>query len=253
MRDFILKNKKYAIISSVVIILLWELSAKTVDNSLKIPSPKETVVAFFTIVNGKYFYLEIFNSLKRVILSFLISLSAGISLGIIAGFVLPIYYLLHPIILIQRAMPTMGVILLSLIWLNREIAPILVGALIIFPIIYSAVVNGIRNIDKKLLEMTKIYEFSRRRKLLHLYLPSIRSSLMSVSAAAISLNIKVSIAAEVLSQPRYAIGTGLQMEKVSLNTAGILAWSAIAIILAGFFEWFVTLLFRIKLKSFKNI
>lgn len=250
MRDYILKNRKFAIISMIAIILIWEILSEIVDNSIKIPTPGETIIAFLDIVRGKYFFVEIFNSLRRVILSFVISFSVGVSLGIIAGFVLPIYYLLHPIVLVQRAMPTMGVILLALIWLSREIAPILVGILIIFPIIYSAVVNGIRNIDKKLLEMTQLYNFSKRRKLFHLYLPSIQSSLMSVSAAAISLNIKVSIAAEVLSQPKYAIGTGFQMEKVSLNTAGVLAWSAIAIVIAGFFEWFITLLFRKKMKIY---
>lgn len=243
MKGYTLKNRRYAILSAVVVLLLWGMIAGIVNNPIKIPSPKETAFAFVTIVKGEYFYIEVVNSLKRILLSFLISLSCGVILGIVSGFVTPIYYLLKPIVLTQRAMPTMGVILLSLIWLNREIAPVLVGILVIFPIIYSAVVNGVRNIDKKLIEMVEIYHFSKKRKLIYLYLPSIRSSLMSVSAAVISLNIKIIIAAEVLSQPKHAIGTGFQIEKVALNTAGVLAWSIVAIILAGFFEWLIETLF----------
>jgi len=240
MKDCILKNRLYTLFSTALVILLWGIFANAVNNSIKIPSPSETVLSFIDIVKSEHFLIEIISSLKRIFLSFIISFFSGIGLGVVAGFVKPVYYLLQPIVLTLRAMPTMGVILLSLIWLNREIAPVLVGILVIFPIIYSSVISGVRNIDKQLLEMTQIYDFGKKKKFIHLYIPSIRSSLVSVSAAAISLNIKVSIAAEVLSQPQYSIGTGFQMEKVALNTAGVLAWSIVAIILAGFSEWLIT-------------
>lgn len=221
--------------------------ASLVDNPVKIPSPLETLKALKIIVTDDVFYIQILTSIKRFLTGFSISLLLGVVLGMLSGFFTPIYYLLKPIVLTQRAVPTMGVILLALIWFNREVAPILVCVLVIFPIIYSAVVSGIRQIDKQLLEMAVIYELSGKRKLRHLYLPSIKSSLLSVASAAIGLNIKINIAAEVLSQPRYAIGTGFQMEKVALNTAGVFAWSIVAILLAGFFEWLIAAGFEKKL------
>lgn len=240
MEHCILNNKRYVQLSTVVVLLLWGIIAYLVDNAIKIPSPYETLLALWEIVTNEFFYIQLLSSMKRFLTGFFISLFLGITLGMLSGFFSPIYYLLKPIVLTQRAVPTMGVILLSLIWFNREIAPILVCVLVIFPIIYSSVVNAIKNIDKHLLEMVEIYELSTKRKLIHLYLPSIRSSLRSVSSAAIGLNIKINIAAEVLSQPRFAIGTGFQMEKVALNTAGVFAWSIIAIILAGIFEWLIS-------------
>ncbi|GAU78870.1 ABC-type nitrate/sulfonate/bicarbonate transport system permease component [Fusibacter sp. 3D3] len=227
-------------------LITWQILASIVDNPIKFPTPIATYFAFVEIVGGQYFIKEIFYTLKRTSIGFIISFMMGVSLGTVAGFCNPIYYFMHPIVSIQRSMPTMGVILLALIWLNREIAPILVGILIAFPIIYSAVVNAVRNIDKQLLEMTQIYQFTKRKKLCHLYYPSVKSSLMAVTSTAIGLNIKVGIAAEVLSQPRFAIGTGLQMEKVALNTAGVLAWSVIAIILSATCEWLISQLFRLS-------
>lgn len=246
MKDSILKNKKYAVLSVAAILLIWAAAAMAVQNSVKIPSPAETAQAFILIISDSNFYRQVLTSLGRILIGFGISFGAALVLGIIAGFVAPVYYLLHPIVLAQRAMPTMGVILLALIWLNREVAPILVGILIIFPIIYGAVVNAIQNIDFKLLEMAQVYRLKPSTRIKHIYLPSIRSALAAVSSAAISLNVKVGIAAEVLSQPRYAIGTGFVMEKAALNTAGVLAWSLVAIMIAGGLELLVKIIFHKK-------
>lgn len=244
MTHYTLKNRKYAIISTVLVIFMWTIIALIVDNSIKIPTPMETLRALKEIVSHEYFYIQLLSSMKRFLIGFGLSLILGVTLGMLSGFFTPIYHLLQPIVLTQRAAPTMGVILLALIWFEREVAPILVCVLVIFPIIYSAVVNSVRHIDKQLLEMTSIYELSRKRKFIHLYLPSIRSSLLSVASAAIGLNIKINLAAEVLSQPKYAIGTGFQMEKAALNTAGVFAWSIVAIALAGFFEYLIKIIFK---------
>lgn len=241
-------NKKYQIISILIILTLWTIFAYVVDNTVKIPSPYETFIELIKIICNDKFLLQVTSTLTRVIISFSIAFVLGLVLGVVSGFNEGVYYLLNPIILILKSMPTMAVILLSLIWLGREISPILVCFLICFPIIYTAVVNGIVNIDKKLLEMTDIYRFTKSNKLKHLYLPSIKSALVTISATSFSLTIKVCIAAEVLSQPKYSMGTGFQMEKVALNTAGVLAWSVIAIVIAGIFELLITKILDRKIK-----
>lgn len=240
MRRCTLKNRRYVLISTAVVLLLWWITATIVNNPLKLPSPQETVLALLEIITSKTFLLQVFATLKRSIIGFAIAFVAGVVLGIAAGVSTPIFYLLKPIVLTQRSVPTMAVILLALIWLSRELAPILVSVLVIFPIIYSAVVNGIRNIDKQLLEMATVYHLSKRRRLIHLYLPSIRSALFAVAAAAISLNLKITIAAEVLSQPGLGIGTGFMIEKSVLNTAGVIAWAIVAILLGALLEFLVS-------------
>lgn len=246
MKGSILKNRGYAVLSTVAVIALWGVIAAWVNHSIKVPSPLETLEALVGILSGPHFYIEILNTLRRVFLGFGVAFVSGVSLGIVAGLVPPVYYLLRPVVLAQRAMPTMGVILLALIWLNREVAPILVGVLVIFPLIYSAVVTGIQSVDPKLVEMATVYRLSRRKRLKHLYIPSIRTALASVASATIGLNVKVTIAAEVLSQPQYAIGTGFQMEKVALNTAGVIAWSIVAILIAGCLQWMIGRLITLR-------
>jgi NitT/TauT family transport system permease protein len=52
-------------------------------------------------------------------------------------------------------------------------------------------------------------------------------------AVALGLNVKVMIAAEVLSQPARGIGTMFQIERARLNTPGVFAWCAIVVGIAA--------------------
>ncbi|WFD08894.1 ABC transporter permease [Tepidibacter hydrothermalis] len=242
MKIAISQNRLYTMISIVSIIVLWKFLYVLLDNPIMIPSPEVTALEFIKIIKSQNFIIIVTATLTRVIIGFLISFISALILGILSGFFKPIYYLLRPIIVIQKATPTMAIILLAIIWLKSELAPILVGFLIIFPIIYSTVIQGIDSVDVKLIEMAKVYKLSRSAVMKNIYIPSIKSSLMSVASSTIGLNLKVIIAAEVLSQPSVSIGTSFQIEKSNLNTAGVFAWALITIIIAGGFDFIIKLL-----------
>ena len=229
-------------ISIVSIIVLWKFLSVWVDNPIMIPSPKITFFEFIKIIRSQNFIIIVTATLTRVIIGFLISFISALILGILSGFFKPIYYLLRPVIVIQKATPTMAIILIAIIWLKAELAPILVGFLIIFPIIYSTVIQGIESVDVKLIEMSKVYKLSRLTVMKDIYIPSIKSSLMSIASSTIGLNLKVIIAAEVLSQPSVSIGTSFQIEKANLNTAGVFAWALISIIIASGFDFIIKVL-----------
>ncbi|AOT69007.1 ABC transporter permease [Geosporobacter ferrireducens] len=241
MKASILKNKKtkellYTTVSIIVLLLFWKIVSIIVDKEILIPSPENTLTEIIRIMRMPDFAASVTNTLKRTLLGFMIALGAGISLGMLGGFSKPVYYLLRPFVLIHKAVPTMAMILLALIWLESERAPILVGFVVIFPVIYENVVQGIRNVDVKLVEMMDIYKINVVNRLKDLYIPSIRSYLYGGMSAAMGLNLKIIIAAEVLSQPKVSMGTHFQIEKANLNTAGVFAWSLITIFLAGILE-----------------
>lgn len=235
-----MRQRSYMGISTAVLVLLWALLAVLVDNPVKMPTPWATFQALNRIILSESFLIEVGTTLRRAMTGFFIALTSALVLGILSGIFKGFYYLMRPIVLMQRAVPTMAVILLALIWMGRVAAPIMVCVVVIFPIIYSAVVNAIREVDGKLLEMAKVYKLTWGQRLRHLYLPSMASSLMAVAGAAISLNLKVTIAAEILGQPGPSMGMGFQLERVAVNTDGILAWSLVAIALGALLEYLVS-------------
>ncbi|WP_207653856.1 ABC transporter permease [Tepidibacter mesophilus] len=249
MKTSISQNRLYTMISILSIIVLWKFLSIWLDNPIMIPSTESTFFEFINIIKSKDFDVIIISTLTRVIIGFSISFILALILGILSVFLKPVYYLLRPIIVIQKATPTMAIILLAIIWLKSESAPILVGFLIIFPIIYSTVIQGIQNVDIKLIEMARIYKLRKIVVIKDIYIPYIMSSLISVASATIGLNLKVIIAAEVLSQPRVSIGTSFQIEKANLNTAGVFAWALVSIIIAGGFDLIIKVVSSYIIKS----
>jgi NitT/TauT family transport system permease protein len=130
----------------------------------------------------------------------------------------------------------MGVILLSLIWLDTEITPIFVSSLIIFPILYRNVLNGIKSLDRGLMEFHRVHNVPRLKQLIFFYIPSLAPFLRSGCVAGLGLGFKAMVTAEVLGQPQTAIGTIFQIERARLNTAAVIGWSIILIILSYVFE-----------------
>lgn len=241
MKASILKNKNfrellYTMLSIIILLIFWKVVSLIIDKEILVPSPEKTFIEIINIIQSAYFIPSLVNTLKRALVGFIMAVGIGIFLGMMGGLFKPIYYLLRPIVLVNKAVPTMAMILLALIWLESEKAPVLVGFVVIFPIIYENVVQGIRNVDVKLIEMMKIYDVSRWDMIKELYIPSMRTYLYGAMTAAMGLNLKIIIAAEVLSQPRISMGTSFQIEKVNLNTAGVFAWSLITIVLAGVLE-----------------
>ena len=101
----------------------------------------------------------------------------------------------------------------------------------VFPVLYDAVLGSINNLDKSILEMANLYKVRKIDKILKIYLPAIKFSLISILSSTISLAFKIVIAGEVYGQPLYGIGAMIQNEKVNFNTRASFAWMIITVII----------------------
>jgi len=238
MINSIMKNKEkiYTVLSILSLLIIWKVLAVVINKSIIVPSPEETFRELVHIIKSPYFLVTVLGTIKRVLLGFFISFMLAMTLSLLAGFNNVIYYLLKPVVTIIKVIPTMGVILLALIWLKSRYATIFVGFLIIFPILYENNLKGIKSVDKNLLEMSKIYEISSFDLIKDIYIPSMKPFILAGINNALSINLKIIIAAEVLSELPNSIGSFLQIEKTALNTPGVFAWCLVALIIGGSFE-----------------
>ncbi|WP_333657100.1 ABC transporter permease [Tissierella praeacuta] len=249
MREYILKDRKPSIISKILIIIIWILLSKFIDNEIIFPTIKSTFVNFIQIIKNPNFITIISYSILRSLIGFIISLFLAIIIGIFSSVSKTIYYLMIPIINFLSSVPTMAIIILAIIWLNNELVPIFVGFIMVFPILYETVLKGILNIDKDIIAMAQIYKVDKLTIIKDIYIPSIFINLSNVSSSTLGINLKMVIAGEVLSQPKYAIGSNLQLQKMYLNTSGIFAWIIIILFIAKLFEY---ILERVKFLCIKS-
>ena len=131
-----------------------------------------------------------------------------------------------------KSTPVASFIILALLWIKRDSLPVFITALIVVPIVWSNVSEGIREVDKSLVEVTKVYKFSPLKKLIKLYVPSVAPFFMAACRSSLGMAWKAGISAEVLSTPEMAIGTELFFSKTYLDTPALFAWTLVVIILS---------------------
>jgi sulfonate transport system permease protein len=112
-------------------------------------------------------------SIRRVLIGFTIGSSIAVFLGVICGYFRFFEKLLDPSIQILRAMPTVALLPMFLIWFGfGEFSKVLLIVLGIIPRTYVITYTGIVNVDKKLLEVARVYNLTKFQTITQIVIPS---------------------------------------------------------------------------------
>lgn len=229
-------------ISGVLLILLvWKAAALAVGSPFLMPPPETAFQRLFAMVPEPGFWRALGATALRSLYGFAISFGSGVLVGAAAGLAAPFRRMVKPFLSVLRAVPVMSVILLGMLWFVTDLVPVFVTFLMVFPLVCANVLEGVLQIDQRLLEMGKVYRLDAWQRIRHIVLPSLIPFLFAAANAGIGMAWKVTIAAEVLCQPRNAVGTGIQYAQLNLEIAEVMAWTAAAVILSGISEFLLGL------------
>lgn len=233
-----MKINKYliSIISILILLIIWKLFALFIGADIILPPPEIVLRSLIKTFISPNFLKIVTSTLIRGLIGFIISFACGIIIGTLAGIFKGFRYFVNPVISFIRSTPVISVILLALIWFKVENVPIFVAFLMAFPIICGNIIEGITTVDRDLIEMANVYKVSFKSKILQIYLPSIVPFIIASASMSIGIIWKVIIAAEVLSQPKWAIGTKLSEARDFLITEEVFAWTVLAIFLSAISE-----------------
>ena len=234
MKRFMQNSPKF--LSMFFFFIIWEGVALYIDNSLLFPRVSEIFLSLKNLVASGDFTLILWNTLRRFFISIVFSLILAIIFSVASYRYEVIGFLLFPFIIFLRAVPTIAIIIVVLIWSSVEKVPIVVGVLILFPILYESILGGIKNVDKNLLKMSKVFKVPTKRVVRDIYIPSIYYSISSNIPSYMGLTFKVIIAGEVLSQESLSIGGEIFINKIYLESSNIFAWIIVVIVLNYFLE-----------------
>jgi len=217
-------------------ILIWHVCSVFINEELLLPSPFQVLKSLVLLMGKFYFWKSVLSSVIRVIIGILLSVIIGIVLGLTAGLNKFVEELLEPVVITVKATPVISIIIIALVWFNSSNVVIFTAILICFPIVYTNVLQGIKSIDKSLIQMANVFKVKRKYVLKDIYLPSIKNYIVSGILMCMGIGWKVSVASEVLSIPRYSIGLNLLSAKTTLETAELFAWTIVVVILSFMFE-----------------
>ena len=235
------KRVIYFIIGIIIFIALWSFISKKINSEIIFPNIKSIINKLLEIVSEKSFYKDLLSSMIRVLITFALSFLAAFIFGIISGIFNGFRYILMPMINFIRTIPTIPLILVAVIWFDNNTVPIFVSMLVIFPILYDSVCNGIINVDKNLIDISLSYNVSLKTQIINLYIPSIKPYILTGVSQSMGITWKSILAAEILAMPSLGIGTKLYESHLYLDTIGLFAYCLIAVIFNGIFEIIIRL------------
>ncbi len=230
-------------------IAVWQCAAFFVGKEVLIPSPVRVVRRLWELAGQEAFWTMAGASLWRVLLGFAAALAAGILLAVLTAASRICRALLQPLVSVIRATPVASFIILALVWLQSARVPVFISFLTVVPIVWANVESGILQTDQKLLEMAKLYRFSRWKTLRHVYIPSVQPYFLSAFTTGLGFAWKSGIAAEVIANTRNSVGGQIYNAKIYLETPDLFAWTLVVIALSMLLE---KLLVRLILGSTKR-
>lgn len=241
----ILEAVFYPLCSVGLIFIVWAIAAAAINKPLLLPDVGEVLKLYFKTLGEKEIWIYGGWTLLRTLECFAISAFSAFALSMLSAFAKPVHKIFSPIITILRAAPTLAVILLILIWVDYAYAPIIIGFLIAFPILYSAFYSAITGVDENLLKMAKTFKLSKTDIVRFIYLPSIKRPCLESMRSTVSLTAKVVIATEIMALTKKSIGLLMRTANLSFDTAYLLALTIFAVILSFILEGVFSLIIKI--------
>jgi NitT/TauT family transport system permease protein len=234
----IIKGKKQAELVLVILFWLavWQIVSQIIAQDLILVSPAAVVKTLFTLVGESGFWITVKFSFIRIVGGFLSAVTIGILLAMASGFSRLVRILLVPFINVIKTIPVASFIILVLIWSGSRNLSTIISFLMVLPIIYTNVLEGILQTDPKLLEMAKVFRVSLIKRMRAIYIPGIMPYFASGSKIGLGLCWKSGIAAEVIGLPVGSIGERLYQAKIFLSTAELFSWTIVIVMISWLFE-----------------
>lgn len=217
-------------------LIVWQLASVAVGSDILLVSPITVVARLLQLATESAFWKTILFSLVRIAGGFFLAVLSGCLLAALSSCFAKIRDLLQPLVLTVKTVPVASFIILALVWFSSGNLAVFISFLMVFPVIYTNVLDGIRETDRELLEMAEVFEIPMGRRIRYIYVPQVFPYFESGCTVALGLCWKSGIAAEVIGMPRGSIGERMQQAKVYLDTPDLFAWTLVIVVLSLVFE-----------------
>jgi NitT/TauT family transport system permease protein len=210
-----------------------------------LPAPEQVLLSFFKLFGSQKFLGSLVVTTVRVAVAFLLSMALGSIAGFFSGISPRFSRLIFPLMAVIKATPVVAIILIAWIWFPFGFVPVFSAILMAFPVVLADIAAGVRSVDKNLVSMAQSFGSSRSDILWIVRVPAALPHILAAARNSLGLAWKVVVSGEVLSQPAFAIGTGMQAARQNLETVEVFAWVAAVIVLCAISDFIFTMVARI--------
>lgn len=235
-------NIGFPILSVAALIAVYAAAAAVVNESLILPNWGEIFRETGRLLSDGGFYKALAWTLLRAFIAFLCAFAVGFALGAAAFCSKTAERFIFPVTVAVRALPTVAVIFLFVLWFRSVFAPAVIAFTVIMPMFYTSSRAALDTLDKQIFEMSRVYKVPKKRVIAKFVLPQIAPPLIDAAAGNLSFAVKLVIAGEALAQTAVGLGGTLNLANAYLETARLMAVTMLAVVVCFILEGAVSLL-----------
>lgn len=219
-----------ALIVPLALIGLWELSVRVgIANGSLMPPPSVVLRSIWSLAASGELFTHIWTTTLRVASGFALGAATGTVLGALTGYFRPVRDLLDPTLQALRSIPSIAWVPLFILWLGifeaSKVTLIAVG--VFFPV-YLGVSSGIIAVDRKMVEVGRIFNLSGFQLVRRILLPSMIPGYVVALRSGLGLGWMFVVAAEFMGASEglgYLLVDGQQLGKPDQILAAILVFA----------------------------
>jgi sulfonate transport system permease protein len=214
----------------VVLALGWEAAVRLgLAEGRLMPPPSRIAATLYGLAATGELWAHAFATLWRVVVGFAIGAAGGIAVGALTGASATARRLLDPTLNALRAIPSLAWVPLFILWLGifeaSKVALIAVG--VFFPV-YLGVADAILSVDRKLVEVGRVFRLSRGQLAQRILVPAVLPETISALRSGLGLGFMFVVAAEIMGASEglgYLLVDGQQMGRPDHILAAIIAFA----------------------------
>lgn len=216
----------------VVLAVIWELLVKAgLANGRLMPPPSVVGATLWELARSGELATHAAATLWRVLAGFGIGAVAGTVLGALTGALPVARSLLDPTLQALRAIPSIAWVPLFILWFGifeaSKVALIAVG--VFFPI-YLGVAAAILSIDRKIVEVGRVFRLGRLAMVRRVLLPAILPDWFTALRGGLGLGFMFVVAAEIMGASEglgYLLVDGQQLGRPATIIAAIISFAVL--------------------------
>lgn len=211
-----------------LLLLAWQLVAlRQVFSPYLLPAPRAVWQAFGELCASGLLLKHLSVSLQRVAAGFALSCCLAVPLGILCGQSRRFEEYCWLLLEFLRHVPPLAAVPLIILWAGiGEASKLTIIVLASFFPLFLNTYSGVRNCDKRLLEVGRTLGFTAREQILHIRIPAALTSIVVGMQLALGYSWRALIGAELIAATAgigYLILDAEEMSRPDVVVVGMLA------------------------------
>lgn len=225
-----------AILSALFWVAVWQAAAMLIGEELFLASPVKVLTTLWTLLGTGEFYATVGFSLLRISIGFLAGAAVGTAMAVLAYKVFFCETLFRPLMGAVKAAPVASFVVLFLLLVGSANLSALISFLMVTPVFYSNILAGLHSVLPERFDAAAVFGMIPTDRFRFIYLPYVTPFVQSACEVGIGIGWKAGVSAEVIGIAAGSIGGKIYDAKINLDSAELLAYTLVVILISLFFE-----------------